>query len=146
MNATPERVSSIIVNSYARILGKPCKVTAIESVDSHSKGITGVDVYTGKEYREVFRQEDTIDTFFLFKENLSVAWTLSLLVIGTQALSIADGYVMCMDENGESRDMKLPEGELGERIENDIAANKSVTVTVHRAMGESVIVAAFTEE
>lgn len=53
-----------------------------------------------------------------------------------------DGFLSLMDDNGNTKDdVKLPEGEVGERITKMFKEEeKDVNVTVMSAMGEEVAV------
>lgn len=52
-------------------------------------------------------------------------------------INIDDGYLSLMLSDGSTKeDIKLPEGELGEKIQADFDEGKEVIVTVVSAMGE----------
>lgn len=52
----------------------------------------------------------------------------------------SEGFVALMDDEGNIReDLKLPEGELGEKIKEDFEEGKDLTVAVLSAMGTDQI-------
>lgn len=54
-----------------------------------------------------------------------------------QLLNIDDGYLNLMTQEGSTKDdVKLPEGDLGEKIQEEFDEGKDLLVTVVTAMGE----------
>lgn len=54
-----------------------------------------------------------------------------------QLINIEDGYLSLMLDSGETKeDVKVPEGELGEQIQNDFDEGKDLIVGIVAAMGE----------
>ncbi|GAB1204026.1 HYP2 [Aspergillus pseudonomiae] len=54
-----------------------------------------------------------------------------------QLLNIDDGFLNLMNENGDSKDdVKLPDGELGDRIQTMFDDGKDCNVIILAAMGE----------
>lgn len=51
-----------------------------------------------------------------------------------------DGYLCLFSEDGEKQDVKVPEGELGEKIKGYLAADKSVSVVIQAAMGQEIAI------
>jgi translation initiation factor 5A len=51
-----------------------------------------------------------------------------------------DGFLCLFSEGGEKQDVKVPEGELGERIKSYLGEDKSVTVVIQAAMGAEIAV------
>lgn len=52
-----------------------------------------------------------------------------------------DGFLSLMDDSGNTKDdVKLPEGEVGERIKKMYEEGKDTNVTVMSAMGEECAV------
>jgi translation initiation factor 5A len=52
-------------------------------------------------------------------------------------LDIDDGFLSLMNDDGSTKDdVKIPENELGQKIEEDFAAGKDLLVSVTSAMGE----------
>lgn len=53
----------------------------------------------------------------------------------------ADNYISLLTDDGETKDdLKLPEGELGEKIRADFDSGKEVLLSVQKAMGTEAIV------
>lgn len=54
-----------------------------------------------------------------------------------QLINIDDGYLSLMTQDGNTKDdVKLPEGDLGEKIQEEFDEGKDLLVTVVTAMGE----------
>ena len=54
-----------------------------------------------------------------------------------QLINIDDGYLNLMTQDGSTKDdVKLPEGDLGEKIQEEFDEGKDLLVTVVTAMGE----------
>lgn len=54
-----------------------------------------------------------------------------------QLINIDDGFLSLLLEDGSTKDdVKLPEGEVGENMQNDFDEGKELLVTVVSAMGE----------
>jgi translation initiation factor 5A len=54
-----------------------------------------------------------------------------------QLIDIDDGYLNLMTQDGSTKDdVKLPEGDLGEKIQEEFDEGKDLLVTVVTAMGE----------
>lgn len=54
-------------------------------------------------------------------------------------IHVDDGFMSLMDDNGETKDdVRLPEGELGKKIEEQV--EEGILVTILTAMGEEAAV------
>ena len=52
-------------------------------------------------------------------------------------INIDDGFLSLMEKDGSTKDdVKLPEGELGEKMEQDFEEGKELIVSVVSSMGE----------
>ncbi len=57
-------------------------------------------------------------------------------------LDIDEGFLSLMQDDGSTKDdVKLPEGELGKKIEEDFGAGKDLLISVTSAMGEEHVLA-----
>jgi translation initiation factor 5A len=54
----------------------------------------------------------------------------------------SDGYLCLLSEDGEKQDVKVPEGELGEKIKVYLAEDKIVAVIIQDAMGQEIAIGA----
>jgi translation initiation factor 5A len=49
-----------------------------------------------------------------------------------------DGFLSLLGEQGEKQDVKVPEGELGQRIRDSLEEGKIVVVTILAAIGQEI--------
>ena len=127
----PMQASSVRKGGYAILKGFPCKVmdmsTSKTGKHGHAKvNMTGVDIFTGKKYEELFGSTHNVDV-----PNVERA--------DYQLIDITDddpAFVSLLDQNGNTKDdLKLPEGELGQQLKAEFANGKSLVVAVQSAMG-----------
>merc|ERR1711881_8001 len=133
----PFSAGSIRKGSHMLIKGFPCKVMEVTTSKTgkhgHAKAsITGVDIFTGKKYEDSVPTSHNIDCPNVTKTEYTL-------------ISIDDGYVTLMDDEGEMReDLKLPTlddlqdvvDKMNKALEND----KEMLVTVLKAMDNEMII------
>eukprot|EP00917_Polyrhabdina_sp_WS-2016_P017462 GHVP01037686.1.p3 GENE.GHVP01037686.1~~GHVP01037686.1.p3 ORF type:complete len:157 (+),score=40.03 GHVP01037686.1:1858-2328(+) len=124
----PEQASAIKKGGHVVIKGKPCKVVDISSSKTGKHGhakinIVAIDIFTQKKYEDVCPASHNVDV-----PNLSR--------IEYQLLDIDDeGFMYLMDQRGQSKDdIKVPTGEVGEKIQQEFDSGKSLVVAVLSAM------------
>ena len=108
--------------------GFPCKVVEVTTSKTgkhgHAKAnITGLDIFTNKKYQDISPTSHNMVAPFVHNS------TFSLTDVNPE------GYTSLMDDNGEMReDLKIPEGELGDKIKTLFQEDKEVNVIVTKAM------------
>merc|ERR1712029_74903 len=132
----PTSAGSMRKGSFMLIKGFPCKVAEVTTSKTgkhgHAKAsIIGVDIFTGKKYEDSVPTSHNVDCPNVTKTEYTL-------------ISIEDGYVTLMDDDGEMReDLKLPELEdlkdVVEKMEKSLAADKDMLVTVLKSMGTEMI-------
>jgi translation initiation factor 5A len=51
-----------------------------------------------------------------------------------------DGYLCLFSDEGEKQDVKIPEGEVGEKVKTYLAEEKMVAVIIQAAMGQEIAI------
>jgi len=128
----PVSAGSLKKGSYAILKGFPCIVESITisktGKHGHAKAkIIGTHIFNGKKY-------DGIETT---SHNIDVP---NVDRVEYQLTDIRDGYVSLMDGEGKLReDLKVPEGELGEKIKELFEDGEDINIVVLSAMGHDQI-------
>lgn len=117
------------------IKGRPCKIVEMSTSKTGKHGgakvhLVALDIFTGKKLEELSPSTHNMDVPNVTRKEY-------------QLLDVTDdGFLSLMDDSGNTKDdVKLPEGEVGERITKMFKEEeKDVNVTVMSAMGEEVAV------
>merc|ERR1711974_487250 len=125
----PAQCSSIKKGGYVVIKEKPCKVveTSTSKTGKHGHAkvhMVGIDIFTGKKCEEICPS-----THNLMVPN--VARTEYLLIDISD-----DGFLsLFMPDGSTKEDLKLPSGDLGEKIQAAFDEGKELMICVLAAMG-----------
>ena len=130
----PSQVGSLKKNGYCLIKGHPCRIVdmSVAKVGKHGSAkakITGIEVFNGNKYEEIHPTSHNIDVPVIVRED----WTL---------VDISrDKYASLMNDAGETKeDLKIPDDEIGEKMQNLLDSGATVSATVLKAMGREKIV------
>ena len=130
----PQQAGSLKKGGYVVINNRPCKVMEVSTSKTgkhgHAKAnITAIDIFTGK------KLEDVCPT----SHNLLVP---NVTKADYQVLDISDdNYVSLLLPDGETKDnLKVPEGELGDKFKADFNDGKDLLASILAAMDEEAIV------
>jgi len=134
----PSQASALRKGGYV-VLNKtrPSKIVELSvskpGKHGHAKvNITAIDVFTSKKYDHVTPSHSTVEVPSVRKQEYLL-------------LDIADdGFLSLFDvEGGETKDdVKVPGGELGEKLTKMFGEKKEVHVVVQAAMGEEAVIEA----
>jgi len=132
----PKQASAFRKGTNIILKDKPCKVvdmsTSKTGKHGHAKvNFTGIDIFTGKKYKEIQGSTHNMLTFDSNKSEWSV-------------MSIEADNLSLIDEAGETRDdIRLPEDEeLASQIKTAVeAGDKEVFVTILSALKQDQVVA-----
>lgn len=132
----PVQCSSLRKNGYVMLKNRPCKIMEMSTSKTGKHGhakvhLVGIDIFTAKKYEDLCPSTHNIDVPNVSRSDF-------------QLIDISDdGYVSLMNDKGDTRDdLKLPEGDLGQKIREEFSKEDiSVIVTVLAAVGEEAIVA-----
>ena len=131
--AFPMQCSAMRKGGYVVISGRPCKVVEMSTSKTGKHGhakvtFAGNDIFTGKRYEDSCPSTHNV-------ECPNVSRTEYPLV------GLNEKYASLLLESGETRDdLKLPEGELGDKIQAAFDEGKELMVAVLSAMGIDQIV------
>jgi len=131
----PVQCSALRKGGYVCIKGFPCKVMDMSTSKTGKHGhakihLVGIDIFNGKKYEDICPST----------HNMEVP---DVTRIDYQLLNIADdGFISLITDNGQTKeDLKLPEGEIGEKLKSEFTEGKDLTVSVLGAMGQEQVVA-----
>ena len=129
----PMQCSALRKNGHVVIKGRPCKIVDMSTSKTGKHGhakvhLIAIDIFTGKKLEDLSPSTHNMDV-----PNISrIEYTL---------LDIDDGYLNLLTADGAPKDdVKIPEGELGDKIQADFDEGKEVLVTVITAMGEEAAI------
>lgn len=137
----PLQCSALRKNGFVMIKGRPCKVMEMSTSKTGKHGhakvhLVALDIFTGKKYEDLCPSTHNIDVPNVTRNDF-------------QLIDISDdGFVTLMNDKGDTRqDLRLPEGELGDKIRQEFGNDEgNVIVTVMAAVGEEAIIASKTAQ
>jgi len=125
--------SALRKSGHVLIDHRPCKIielsTAKPGKHGHAKvHLIALDIFTGKKLDIISPATHNVDVPVSVRHEYIVQ-------------DIDDGYLSLLTEMGIPKDdVKMPVGELGDRLREDFAKEKDLAVTVVMAMGEQAVV------
>ncbi|KAG7194680.1 Eukaryotic translation initiation factor 5A [Scheffersomyces spartinae] len=129
----PMQCSALRKNGHVVIKGRPCKIVDMSTSKTGKHGhakvhLVAIDIFTGKKLEDLSPSTHNMEVPNVQRTEY-------------QLLDIDDGYLSLMTQDGDTKDdVKLPEGELGEKIQADFDEGKDLLVTILTAMGEEAAV------
>ncbi|KAG5439529.1 hypothetical protein PCANB_002104 [Pneumocystis canis] len=114
----PVQCSALRKNGHVVIKGRPCKIVDMSTSKTGKHGhakvhLVGIDIFTGKKLEDLSPSTHNMD------------------------INIDDGFLNLITSDGSTKDdIRLPEGELGEKIVSDFNEGKDLLITIVSAMGE----------
>ncbi|KAI0597447.1 eukaryotic translation initiation factor 5A [Biscogniauxia mediterranea] len=129
----PIQCSALRKNGFVVIKGRPCKIVDMSTSKTGKHGhakvhLVGIDIFTSKKLEELCPSTHNMDVPEVKKER----WTL---------INIDDGFLNLVDNDGKEKNyVKLPEGELGEKIQEAFDADKDCTIEIQISMGEEAAI------
>ncbi|KAG2199269.1 hypothetical protein INT46_008811 [Mucor plumbeus] len=131
----PMQCSALRKNGHVVIKGRPCKIIDMSTSKTGKHGhakvhLVGTDIFTGsillidRKYEDLSPSTHNMDVPNVSRQEYAL-------------LNIDDGFLSLMLADGSMKDdVKLPEGELGEKLEEEFDEGKELVVTVVSSMGE----------
>ncbi|KAI9476412.1 MAG: eukaryotic translation initiation factor 5A, partial [Benjaminiella poitrasii] len=125
----PMQCSALRKNGHVVIKNRPCKIIEMTTSKTGKHGhakvhLVGTDIFTGRKYEDLCPSTHNMDVPNVTRQDYAL-------------LNIDDGYLSLMLTDGSTKDdVKLPEGEIGEKLEEDFEEGKELIVSVVSAMGE----------
>lgn len=91
--------------------------------------LVAIDIFTGKKLEDLSPSTHNMEVPNVVRTEY-------------QILDIDDGYLSLMTQDGDTKDdVKIPDGELGDKIQADFDEGKDLLVTIVAAMGEEAATA-----
>lgn len=124
-----KKCSALRKNGYVVIKGRPCKIVDMSTSKTGKHGhakvhLVAIDIFTGKKLEDLSPSTHNMDVPNVRKTEYPL-------------LDIDDGFLSLMNNDGSTKDdVKLPEGELGQQIQDLFAEGKELLVMIVTAMGE----------
>ncbi|XP_074654721.1 eukaryotic translation initiation factor 5A-1-like [Tubulanus polymorphus] len=132
----PQKASHLKKGGYTMINERPCKVANISTSKTGKHGcakvhVTAIDIFTQKKLETIFSSTSDIDVPHVHRNDLSL-------------IDIDEGfcYTMCESTGDIRENIKLPSGELGDKIKKlyDEHGSGNLMVTLQEACCEEIIV------
>ncbi|KAG0290321.1 Eukaryotic translation initiation factor 5A [Dissophora globulifera] len=129
----PIQCSALRKNGHVVIKGRPCKIVDMSTSKTGKHGhakvhLVAIDIFTGKKLEDLSPSTHNMDVPNIKR----VEYTL---------VNIDDGFLNLLDaDSNQKDDVKVPEGELGQKLEADFEDGKDLLVTVVAAMGEEAAI------
>ncbi|ODV61676.1 translation initiation factor eIF5A [Ascoidea rubescens DSM 1968] len=129
----PMQCSALRKNGFVVIKGRPCKIVDMSTSKTGKHGhakvhLVAIDIFTGKKLEDLSPSTHNMLVPIVKRNEY-------------QLIDIDDGYLSLMDSEGETKDdVKLPESDLGQKLEADFDDGKDLSVTIISAMGEEACI------
>ncbi|QSZ34013.1 hypothetical protein DSL72_005593 [Monilinia vaccinii-corymbosi] len=130
----PMQCSALRKNGFVVIKNRPCKIVDMSTSKTGKHGhakvhMVAIDIFTQKKLEELCPSTHNMDV-----PNVSR--------VEYQLLDITDDdFLSLMSENGDLKDdVKLPDGEVGQKIRGLFESDKETNVIVLTAMGEQLAI------
>ncbi|CAO3628687.1 unnamed protein product [Cunninghamella blakesleeana] len=121
--------SALRKNGHVVIKGRPCKIVEMSTSKTGKHGhakvhLVAIDIFTQKKLEDLSPSTHNMDVPNVKRTEYSI-------------INIEDGFLSLLLPDGSTKeDVKLPEGELGDKIQEDFDEGKDLLVSVTEAMGE----------
>ncbi|GME84873.1 unnamed protein product [Ambrosiozyma monospora] len=124
-SSSSQKCSALRKNGNVVIKGRPCKIVDI-STSKTGTIVVGTDIFTQAKLQDSCTQ------------NMQVP---SITRADYQLLDIENGYMELLTEAKLPKsDLKVPTGELGNKLQQELDAGKDLTITVMSSMGEDAVI------
>ncbi|KAJ2352565.1 hypothetical protein GGH92_001186 [Coemansia sp. RSA 2673] len=131
----PMQCSALRINGHVVLNGRPCKIVAMTTSKTGKHGhakvsLTGIDIFTGRKIEDMSPSTHNMDVPNIKREEFT------LLDVDN------DGeFLSLVTPEGDTKDdVKVPEGELGEKMLEDFREGKDLLVTVITSMDEEAAI------
>jgi translation initiation factor 5A len=136
----PVQCSALRKGGFVVLKGFPCKIVEMSTSKTGKHGhakihLVGIDIFTGKKYEDLSPSTHNMDVPEVTRADY-------------QLVDISDdGFVSLLKQDGTTKDdLRLPEGELGEKLKEEFEKGGEITVSVLSALGMEQIVSYKTQE
>merc|ERR1712072_838178 len=121
----PMQCSALRKNGHVVIKGRPCKIVDMSTSKTGKHGhakvhLVAIDIFTNKKLEDLSPSTHNMDV-------------PNVVRVEYQLVNIDDGFLNLMTNEGVSKDyVKVPEGEVGDQIQQMFDDGKDVLVTIVR--------------
>ncbi|KAK6811778.1 hypothetical protein RU639_012320 [Aspergillus parasiticus] len=116
-------ISTLSKRAHVIIRGRPCKISKIDHFGT-SIHLVAEDIFTGRTLSDDFGSTQAVDIPTVRRNQYAL-------------VNIDEGFLNLMTQDGTAKDdVKVPDGVLGDQIQQDFEAGKDLLITVLSAMGE----------
>ncbi|CAO3597850.1 unnamed protein product [Absidia cylindrospora] len=125
----PMQCSALRKNGHVCIKGRPCKIVDMSTSKTGKHGhakvhLVGIDIFTNKKYEDLSPSTHNMDVPHVIRNEYAL-------------INIDDGFLSFMLADGSTKDdVKLPDNEIGEKIQEEFDEGKELLVSVVSSMGE----------
>ncbi|KAJ2803350.1 translation initiation factor eIF5A, partial [Coemansia furcata] len=128
----PMQCSALRISGHVVLNGRPCKITHMTTSKTGKHGhakvsLTGVDIFTGRKIEDMSPSTHNMEVPNIKREEYTL-------------LDVDDDFLILMLEGVTKEDVKVPEGELGEKMIEDFNTGKDLLVTVIESMDEEAAI------
>merc|ERR1711890_205987 len=129
----PMQCSALRKNGHVVIKGRPCKIIDMSTSKTGKHGhakvhLVATDIFTGKKLEDLSPSTHNMDVPNVVRNEYTL-------------MNIDDGFLNLLTaDGGEKNDVKVPEGELGDKIQSEFDDGKDLLVTIISAMGEEAAI------
>jgi len=125
--------SALRKNGHVVIKGRPCKIIDMSTSKTGKHGhakvhLVATDIFTGKKLEDLSPSTHNMEV-----PNVTRA--------EYQLLDIEDAFLFLITADGDIKDdVKVPDGDLGEKIQSDFDDGKDVIISIISAEGEENVI------
>ncbi|KAI5779244.1 translation protein SH3-like domain-containing protein [Geopyxis carbonaria] len=129
----PMQCSALRKNGHVCIKGRPCKIVEMSTSKTGKHGhakvhLVAIDIFTGKKLEELCPSTHNMDVPNVSRTEYQFSY-------------IDDDFLhLISQDNTEKNDVKVPDGELGDRIRDFEEAGTDILITIIKAMGEEAAI------
>lgn len=130
----PQQCSALRKNGHVVIKGRPCKIVDMSTSKTGKHGhakvhLVGIDIFNQKKYEDLSPSTHNMDVPNVSRNEF-------------QLIDIADdGFLSLMNNEGAIKDdVRIPEGDFGDKINKEFNDGKDLIITVIAAMGEEAAI------
>ncbi|KAK9355549.1 translation protein SH3-like domain-containing protein [Lipomyces doorenjongii] len=129
----PMQCSALRKNGHVVIKGRPCKIVEMSTSKTGKHGhakvhLVAIDIFTQKKLEDLSPSTHNMEVPNVTRTEF-------------QLINIDDGFLSLMTADGATKDdVKVPDGELGSKVESEFDEGKDLIVTIVSAMGEEACI------
>ncbi|GMM37308.1 translation elongation factor eIF-5A [Saccharomycopsis crataegensis] len=129
----PMQCSALRKNGFVVIKNRPCKIVEMSTSKTGKHGhakvhLVAIDIFTNKKLEDLSPSTHNMDVPVVKRNEY-------------QLINIDDGFLNLMTQDGDTKDdVKVPDGELGDKITADWEDGKDLMVTIISAMNEEAAI------